>query len=547
MKIRGNNLTVERLVRLTALAFGCVATLSAAPAITGVYNTAWVPPGLPNSGIAQGAFFSLVGNGLGPSTPQLVSAYPLPTTQGLGGTTIQVKVGSVTENCIMDYVSATQVNAILPSATPVGTATLTLSYQGGTSSITVQVLAANFAMDTLNGAGTGPGVVTDANYNVITMINPAHPGQTLILWGSGLGAVSGDETEPPKQVDLGTGVQVFVENQAATVLYGGRGSSPGLDQIDFTVPAGISGGCKTSIAVLVKGVTGNVTTMSIAPSGQTTCGENYGFLTTVNLQKAVSSGSLNVGGVSLSRVAAGNDALLGYFGNFPLNSLIRSYGGAFGPSIGSCMAYEVQGTSLEKALVDPIQPTYQDAGSDLVITGPAGTKTIPKTSTGLFESDLAVAPAVYIEPGNYTVTNGTGGANVGSFNQALTVPSYIVPTNIPASINRGQNLTLNWTGGSGSTLATIFLFNGILDNPSTLQSSYVYIVCDADASAGTFTVPSAILNLLPTNGYGTFTKQGVSISIAGIPESGFTVSGSPGLDAAIFSVFVSTGSVASIQ
>ncbi len=210
------------------------------------------------------------------------------------------------------------------------------------------------------------------------------------------------------------------------------------------------------------------------------------------------------------------------------------------------MAYEVGGTSLEKALVDPIQPTYQDAGSDLVITGPGGTKTIPKTSTGLFQSDLATAPAVYIAPGAYTVTNGSGGANVDR-STGLTVPSYIVPTNIPASVNRGQNLTLNWTGGSISTLASIFLFNGILADPSTLQSSYVYILCDADASAGTFTVPSVILNLLPTNGYGTFTQKGVNISIAGIPETSFTVTGSPGVDAAVFSVFVSNGSVAAIQ
>ena len=79
------------------------------------------------------------------------------------------------------------------------------------------------------------------------------------------------------------------------------------------------------------------------------------------------------------------------------------------------------------------------------------------------------------------------------------------------------------------------------------QSSYVYILCDADASAGTFTVPSVILNLLPTNGYGTFTQKGVNISIAGIPETSFTVTGSPGVDAAVFSVFVSNGSVAAIQ
>src|ERR1700678_619992 len=98
------------------------------------------------------------------------------------------------------------------------------------------------------------------------MLNPAHPGQTLILWGSGLGAVTGDETEPPVQIDLGTGVQVSVEGQPATVLYGGRGSSPGLDQINFVVPAGVSG-CRTSVAVTVKGVVGNITTIAIAPAG----------------------------------------------------------------------------------------------------------------------------------------------------------------------------------------------------------------------------------------------------------------------------------------
>jgi uncharacterized protein (TIGR03437 family) len=517
------------------------------PAVTGVYNTAWVAPGLPNSGIAQGAFFALVGTGLGPSTPQQVQAYPLPTSQGLGGTVVQVTVGSVTKTCIMDYVSATQVNAILPSATPTGTGTITLSYQGGTSSISVQVLAANFAMVTLNSAGTGSGVVTDLNYNVITMVNPAHPGEDLILWGSGLGAVTGDETEPPTQVDLGTGAQVFIEGQLATVLYGGRGSSPALDQIDFTVPNGISGGCKTSIAVLVKGVTGNVTSIPIAPAGQTTCGDSFGFLTAANLQKAVANGSLNMGGVVVSRIATGNDSLLGYFGNYPLNSLIRSYGGYYGPSIGSCLAYEVGGTSIETALVDPIQPTYLNAGADLTITGPGGTKTIPVSSGGYFAADLAVAPSTYIQPGSYTATNGSGGSNVTAFNWSLTLPAYVVPTNIPTTVNRAQDLTLTWTGGSGLSVASIFLISGV---PVALPvSSWVFIVCDADASAGTFKVPSAILNLLPANGYGSSNpiERGVNVSIAGIPEATFTVAGSPGLDAGIFTVFVSNNTVATIQ
>src|SRR6202167_4586696 len=119
------------LLRITALSLGYAATLAAAPAIVGVYNAAsWIPVSLPNSGVAQGAIFTVTGTGLGPATLQQVQSYPLPTTQGLAGTTIQVTVGTVTENCIMVYTSAAQVAAILPSATPVGTGTLTLSYQG---------------------------------------------------------------------------------------------------------------------------------------------------------------------------------------------------------------------------------------------------------------------------------------------------------------------------------------------------------------------------------------------------------------------------------
>jgi hypothetical protein len=380
------------------------------------------------------------------------------------------------------------------------------------------------------------------------LINAAHPGDNLVLWGTGLGAVRGNETEPPTPVDLDTGVQVLVGNQPATVLYGGRSSSPGLDQINFVVPAGTSAGCKVSIVVLVKGVTGNVTTTSIAPAGQTTCSDGSGLLTAANLQKATANGSLNMAGVELDRIAGGDDTLLGYFGNFPLNSLIRSYGGSFLPSAGSCTAYEVEGSSLAAALVDPIQPGYLDAGPSLVTTGPSGTKTVPVTTTptismGYYAGYLAFQPSVFIEPGTFSVANGSGGANVGPFTWELTLPAAVVPTNIPATVNRAQDLTLNWTGGSPFSVVSIFAFNGLPVSESL--GSYVYIMCKAVASSGTFTIPSAILNLLPTNGYGTLTAQGVNISIAGIVESHYA--GSAGIDAGILSVYVANGSVAALQ
>lgn len=531
------------ILRLPTVAIAYAAALAAAPSISGVYNAgSWLPPSLPNSGVAQGAIFTLTGSGLGPSPLVQAQKYPLPTTLGLGGTTIQVKVAGVTETCIMIYTSAAQVAAILPSATPIGTGTLTLSYQGGSSSIAIQVLEADFGTFALNEGGTGPGVVTDTSYNAITMVNAGHPGQTLILWGTGLGAVTGDETEPPMEVDLGTGVQVFVENQPAKVLYGGRSSSPGLDQIDFVVPSGISGGCKTSIAILVKGVTGNLTSMAVGPPGQTTCGDTYGPLTADNLQKAIASGSLNIGGVELSHVGSGNDVLTAGFVSYPLNSLIRSFAGSFGPSVGSCTAYEVTGSTF--VLKDPILPSFLDAGPKLTITGPAGDKTIDATSTGYFPATLATQPSTYIEPGSYSVSNGSGGANVGAFTWNLTLPPNVVPS-IPTSINRSQDLTLTWTGGEAFPIVTILGYAGVPLSSSLF--SYSEFVCNAVGSAGTFTIPAAILNVIPPNGYGAFGVKGVDIQVAGYQASRFTGSGSPGLDAGIFSAYTSSGAIATIQ
>ena len=529
-----------RLLRIIALSFVCAAVLTAAPSIAGVYNAAsWIPPSLPNSGIAQGALFTVTGTGLGPGTLVEQGSYPLPTTVGLAGTTIQVKVGSVTEACIMVYTVATQVAAILPSATPAGSGTLTLTYQGGTSSFAITVLAADFGTFTLNEGGTGPGVFTDASYNVITMVNAAHPGETLILWGSGLGAVTGDETEPPVQVDLGTGVQVFVEGVAATVTYGGRGSSPGLDQINFVVPPGVSG-CRTSVAVVVKGVVGNVTEIAVSPAGQTTCGDTYGLLTAANLQTAISKGSLNVAGVQISRVGGVDDTLSAAFASYPLNSLIRSYGGNIGPSVGSCSAYETYATSLD--VTDPIVPTYLAAGSQLALTGPNGTKTIAAASTGLYGATLASSAPFYLAPGNYTVSNGAGGANVGAFNWAMTLPANVVPTNLPSVVNRANNLTVTWSGGSAFSVVSIIGYTGLA--VTSTFDSFVEFVCNANASAGQFTIPSSILSLLPAGGFGSPGVPGVSLQIAGVPLINVTA---PGLDAAVFSGFITTGVIAAIQ
>jgi uncharacterized protein (TIGR03437 family) len=548
-KLGGGNL---RLLGIAAVALVCAVVATAAPSITGVYNAgSWIPVSLPNSGVAQGAIFTITGTGLGPATLQEVQSYPLPTTQGLAGTTVTVKVGSVTETCIMVYTVASQIAAILPSATPVGTGTLTVSYQGTNGSIPIQVVAGDFGMFTLNEGGTGPAVVTDFSYNPITLVNAAHPGDNLVLWGTGLGAVSGDETEPPAAVNF-PGVQVLIGNQPAVVNYAGRSSSPGLDQINVTVPAGISGGCKTSILVIVNGIAGNAVSTAIAPPGQTTCGDTFGALTADDLTEAVSKGSLNIAAVDLTRVGSlGDDTLDANFSSYPLNSLIRSYAGSLGPSIGSCIAYEqLGGTTL--LITDPIfnlgglAPVALDSGPALTIT-PQGRsqKVVDATSTGSYAAVLGTTGNSYLTPGVYGIANGNGGAQVAAFNWTDTLPDAVSFTNLPTTINRAQDLTVTWTSSAAFSLVSIFGFSGV--PVTSTQISYVEFICTTSASANQFTIPAAILSLLPTNGFGLPGVPGVGMEVAGIVVNRFTVAGNPGIDAGVFSMFTSTGSVVKVQ
>jgi len=180
----------------------------------------------------------------------------------------------------------------------------------------------------------------------------------------------------------------------------------------------------------------------------------------------------------------------------------------------------------------------------LTVAGPNGAKVASEVSTGTYAATLASAAPFYLSPGNYTVTNGAGGSNVDAFSWDLTLPPSVVPS-IPASINRSQDLTLTWTGGSAFSVATIFGYSAV---PSTSANfSWVEILCTADASAGSFTIPSAILNLLPTNGYGSFGDLGVNIQIAGLAFNHFTVAGSPGLNEGFLSAYIANGAVARVE
>jgi uncharacterized protein (TIGR03437 family) len=224
---------------------------------------------LPNSSIAQGSVFSAFGSNLGPAqSPSL--AFPLQTT--LGGVSLTVLAGGQSYNAIPLFVSPGQINAVLPSAVPAGSATLTVNYNGASNTASFQVVAHSFGIFAMAQSGTGPGVIQDADYNQYTFTHSALAGDVAIIWGTGLSRVQGIEAAGPlpgNQPDVPAEVHVGLAQ--ATITYRGRsGCCAGVDQIVFTVPPGITG-CQVPVAVQIGNIVSNLPTMPIAADSSRVC------------------------------------------------------------------------------------------------------------------------------------------------------------------------------------------------------------------------------------------------------------------------------------
>src|ERR1700747_3383549 len=167
---------------------------AAAPTIDKIQNNySYILPGLPNYGIAPGSLFLITGSDLAdPNTPVLQSstAPGLPLT--LNGASISVTVNGTTTHPAMYYATPTAIAAVLPSSTPAGNGTVTVTWKGTDSAPTqIQVVSTAVGLDTYYGTGIGLAVATDATSGpIFTTTTSAKPGQTIVLWGSGLGATT---------------------------------------------------------------------------------------------------------------------------------------------------------------------------------------------------------------------------------------------------------------------------------------------------------------------------------------------------------------------
>jgi uncharacterized protein (TIGR03437 family) len=487
-----------------------------------VYNAAsYIPAGIPAGAIAQGSVFTLFGANLGPTTGVSASSFPLSTT--LAGVRINVAQGTNTVPAIPVYVSASQINAIMPSNAPVGADSMQVFVNNAASNFSpVRVTSTAFGIFTALGTGLGPGVlqnyVSQANQPINLPKLTAQPGQTITLWGTRLGPVPYGDNIAPTPGNLPVQVQVFVGGVPAQVAYSGR--SPccsGTDQIVFTVPANAPQGCWVPVYVKTAGsVVSNYVSMAIGPKSGGVCSNGvYDGASNVFLNGGSFGGAIvgrtitleDIGVTSPVTVTADYHLSAAYQipnVTFPFNPAITL------PPYGTCTDYiETGDVSDAHPLPGSITAvTPLNLGAPFLLTGPNGIKTLtaafnspsqlPVRSGELGGSitNNILPSSLFLSPGSYNIMGfgGTGTGAVGAFSTNFTVSQPVNWTNQSTTVmvNRTQPLTLNWTGGNAND--SDFIIGMGVDLPSNSSSIFV---CSVPWGSNSFTVPADILANMP--------------------------------------------------
>ncbi len=165
----------------------------------------YLPNGLPGSAIAQGSLFAIFGTGLGPAQGLQQPSFPLQTI--LGGVSVQVKQGSTSVNAIPVYVADGQINVLMPSNAPLGMVAVYVTFGNQVSNPSpVQVVRDGPGILTILGTGIGPAIIQNVTGPSTVSLNSvqdsAKPGQTEVLYLTGLGPITAPDNQPPPAATL---------------------------------------------------------------------------------------------------------------------------------------------------------------------------------------------------------------------------------------------------------------------------------------------------------------------------------------------------------
>lgn len=475
----------------------------------GVVNAAsFTVNSLPGGGIAQGSIFTIFGRYLGPASPVQVSSFPLGPQ--LAGVSINLRQGDITLSAIPLFVIDSQINAILPSTTPLGSVSLQVSFNGQSSNwAPVRVVDHAPFVFTATGLGRGPAIfqnfVSSANQPLNSGTTPATPGQAGTLWLTGTGAIKGADGDTPPVGDLPYNVEIFVGDRPVTrKLYAGRAPAiSGLDQFVFYLPDDAPSGCYVPVYVRVNGAVSNSTTMAIMPQGST-CSDVHNPIAAA----LVKGGKIVHGLFFRGTTSAGEFAGINLTFSVDKAAVraMEERGGPFAfdpflslPPQGTCTSYTMSGNLMTTGFQMSSGGRALDLGT-LSANSPAANVALTSVQAGLFNSVLGggfpVGTPLFFSSGTPSL-RASGGADGASFDVPFPPGVNLAGPNLDAltSIDRTSPADVSWTAQPGVSALVV---GGVYDQPT--NSSGLFL-CVSAAGASSLRVPNyALANLPATRG-----------------------------------------------
>lgn len=239
----------EGRLRGTYQATGGIAQNTDPPIVAsqGVLNSASYARG---EALAPGALVTVFGSRLATTNVQ-APTLPLDSTLGVTSVTLGGR------QLPLLFASNGQVNALIPFDVPLDVPQGLLVRRGTSLSVPEEVLVTSSqpGVFTKSQSGSGQGIIVDPLYRMVEPGNPAAPGDVVMIFSTGLGAVSPRVTagtaaprEPLARAQ--SNVSVTVGGLPAQVVYAGLSPGwAGLYQVNVVIPAGVSPGASVPVVV----------------------------------------------------------------------------------------------------------------------------------------------------------------------------------------------------------------------------------------------------------------------------------------------------------
>ena len=247
--------------------------------IAGVLNNAGY--NLVTSAVPPGAIVAIFGSGLTDGTSCLPpSCNPTFGSNGRLNTTMagaQVRINGTPVPIF--YAIPGQLGIQIPSELSGTTATVQVSVGGSNSPLqTITIEAVSPGIFTFTGNGIGAGAFTHADGSPVLPENPAHPGEVVILYATGLGQVSPPVATgalPSGESRTVAATTVTIDGVSVTPDFAGlAGCCVGLNQVNVRIPENTRTANDIPVVLSIGGRQSNPVTIAVQPQAGTQSEEN---------------------------------------------------------------------------------------------------------------------------------------------------------------------------------------------------------------------------------------------------------------------------------